>query len=329
MPSRAFRIFKPQIGKETTFGTAAAANKLLGGMSISVGPESEGELILPNGYRFPTGYALAQQWVAGEASGFGTYDEIIHVLSGCLGAVTPTTPGGGTNSRQWQWDVSPTAIITPQSHTVEWGDGAASLNYQMAGCVFNQLEIGVEGKKTQFGSGFIGRQWTRGATMTGSPTPVPRIPILGRNWSGYADDTWAGLGSSQMLSLYKGGLKIGERWGPDFTVNAALPSYKDVVESEDQSWEYDMLMGLDATTNALETRFEAGQFKYLRLENIGPIIEAAIPYKLTIDQAVLITKVGKPVSQNGVAAIPFTYTAAADSADKALKITVVNTQTAL
>lgn len=326
---RPYRAFGAQLGKETVAGTGVAANRLFAGLGIGLGPESEGELFTPQGIKVPTGYTPQGQWVEGEAAGFATYDELTYVLQSVLTAVAAPTaaPGGVSVSKLWTFTLQNDLASTYQTYTLEFGDGAASLNYQVTHAIFNSLNLEIEGRKQKFQAGLLGRHWTRGVSLTASPTQLIRVPILAKNWKAYLDNTWAaviGGSPTQMVNLYKASWGVGKRYEPDFPINGANASFASITESESQDWKGMMLMAASANSNSLETDFEAGVIRYLRCENTGPIIDGTAPYKLNIMQPILVTKVGKPQAFNGVAVIPFDYTTAYDASGNGLKVELQN-----
>jgi hypothetical protein len=90
-----------QIGKETTPGTAVAANKLLRSTSFNLSPRQESNQYRAHGFKLPTASQVHRKWQEGPIDGPLDYNEIVYILSTILGTAAITTPAGGTLSRQW------------------------------------------------------------------------------------------------------------------------------------------------------------------------------------------------------------------------------------
>lgn len=128
-----------QIGKETTPGTTVAATRIMYFKPDSkLSRERE-----PRPHRFATAsrdnvraFTLGPVVVGGTLAMPLSASEIIELLlMGIKGAVTPTTPGGGTATRLWTF----TPHETLDAATLEWNDGA---NVWEAGGVYvNKLKF--------------------------------------------------------------------------------------------------------------------------------------------------------------------------------------------
>jgi hypothetical protein len=125
MPGGALWGQTAQYGVESTYGTGVAATRIAYFNSITLRDERD-----PRPHSFMTGtreqvraYTQGPAMVGGEVSLPLSADEIIELLLISIkGSVTPTTPGGGTNSRLWTFIPGNTL----NSMTFEYDDGVTA-----------------------------------------------------------------------------------------------------------------------------------------------------------------------------------------------------------
>lgn len=121
MPERASVTQVSQLGKETTEATAVAALKRLTGLSIELAANINFSRFRPAGYRRPTLSVPGKKWTGINASGKANYNELPYILSSVYRTVTPTTPGGGTNAREWTYNQSSSEVHNVETYTLEKG----------------------------------------------------------------------------------------------------------------------------------------------------------------------------------------------------------------
>lgn len=136
-----------QAGKEVVYGTPVAATRILYTRDPVLTRERE-----PREHRFATGTrdnvrarTLGSVVAGGSFTMPMSADEIIEwLLCGIQGSVTPTTPSGFTNGRQWQFRPGNTL----DSMTIEWDDGANV--YEEYGVYVDEINISgaVNGENT-------------------------------------------------------------------------------------------------------------------------------------------------------------------------------------
>lgn len=128
-----------QVGKETVAGTSVAATRKMYYTPESVLSKTRDS----RPKRFAVGsrdnvraHRVGPGIVGGTLITDMSEDEIVELaLMTIKGAVTPTTPGGGTNSRLWTF--TPGTTLDPV--TLEWHDGANE--WEAAGCHGSSLRI--------------------------------------------------------------------------------------------------------------------------------------------------------------------------------------------
>src|SRR5687767_4552309 len=87
-----------QIGVESTYGTAVAANKTLPTLSLVLTRQLESKQFRAQGYKAPGEVPIVKDFGSGTLSGPLNYTEIIYPLNTLVTGVI-ATPGGGTASR--------------------------------------------------------------------------------------------------------------------------------------------------------------------------------------------------------------------------------------
>lgn len=168
-------------------------------------------------------------------------------------------------------------------------------------------------------------------TTTGAkPTVIADAPIPAIAWDIFADDTYAGIGSTKLLACYQGKLDFGSKFDPDAPINSAITSYESLLEKKDQGYGFDMVLGVDAVATGLIASFKAGTRKFIRMVVEGPTIEGAIKYKAQLDFPILILgrgEVGEAPNSPAVS-IPLKATVAVDYTTlDSFKLTLINTVT--
>ena len=318
-----------QVGVESTPGTAVAANRKLQSISIAPSATIDVNTFRPMGTKYPTVTAPGKDWSAADIEGQPTFDEIIYLLSSVLTAGVVTTPSGGTNARDLTFTPSSSVEDAPKTFTIEQGSSVRA--HKIAHGLVNALSIeGETGRENVSLSGeMFGQALTDGITLTASPTSVPLVPILAKQFSLYLDSTAAGLGTTKLTRVLGWNWDISDRFGPLWVYDAAQASFATFVETE-PTVETSLIVEADTQGMAQLPVLRAGDVRFLRIEAIGAIIEAAITYRLRIDQAVKFTDPRPFRDEEGVYAIEYVGKAVHDATyGKAMQVVVTNTQTAL
>lgn len=330
MPDNATLNQRVQIGVESTWGTAVAATKRLQSVTVDVDPQVESDAFTPNGNLFPTSNSLTQEWVEGSVSGILTYTEVVYLLSAALGPATITTPGGGTNSRQWKWSVLGNAELAPKSLTVE--KGSATYGTRFAGGLMTGLNFGwSRTDRIEVGGSLMGKAITAGHTMTtiSSNATVEIVRVLPQQVSVYNSATWAGLSSASAYTrAFEAGFSLDSLFAPVWPLNAAVTGHDGYVGTAPDA-ESSLLMMVDATSMGMLSTLRTGGTTYLRIESIGAVIEGAIPYTFRLDMAVQVKDMDAFTDHDGIYAIPMTFQPIDDGTNPTMEITVINKQTAL
>lgn len=328
MPERTEITQKVQIGVEGagTPGTAVAATKTLGSMSIRPSANPEVKTFRPAGTKYPTVTALGREWSALAVSGQPVYDELQYLLASVAG--TPTVTVTGVTGQSWAFNPSTFAEDVPRTFTIESGSAVRAMRtaYSLfSGFTlnFNREELSIEGEG-------VGRAIEDGVTLTAGTTSLPLVPVLPGQGSVFLDTTSAGLGTTRLTRVLGGSISVGSRFAPLWTVDASQASFATHVEIE-PAVSLQLTVEADAAGMALLGHLRSGVTRFIRLNWVGGIIGAGpAVYSLTFDVAAKINEIGDFGSEQGVTTVQFTAAAAHDATwAKAWTATLVNAQAAL
>lgn len=340
MPERQSVAQVQQIGKETTPGTAVPATKRLGSITLSPGVQAETALFKPRGTKFATVQALNQEWVEGDIEGQPTYDEVIYPLASVMGApVTSQIMDSATPTGAYQHVFSPKSdqADAPVTYTLEQGDAVQA--EKMAHLLFTAFSLSVSRSEVSLGGSFFARAIQKAITMTsGLSIPTGLVPILPGQFSLYTATTAALLGTTQtqLLRVISAEPSVGDKYAPAWFVNAADQSFGAFVEPSDgPTSESGLTLEADANGMAFLDKLRDGSTVYLRLEAKGANIYNAgtqlnLAYRFTWDMALKANAVDTWSDEDGIWAIPFTFTMVHDPTwNKSQQITVVNKITSI
>lgn len=331
MADRALVFEGAQIRTEATYGVdPASGTKLLTAMNIALSPAAEVDVYGPMGQKFDSLSILNREWAEADITGRPTFTEIVYPLSSVLTTAVITTPATGTTSRDWDFTPSNTTADTPKSFTVETGQAGAGNADKVTGLRVNELTLtfsrtdGVE----MTGSA-IARAVATGQTLTGSPTTIALVPVAPGMVSVYVDDTVGALGTTKLLRDFTAELSITDRYSPVWPLNGALTSFDALIETK-PTLGLNLTLGNDTVGQGFLTTMRTGARKYVRIEAIGSIIEAALTYLLRIDCCAIVAEGPSKSDVEGLSTLDWSFRLAHDTTiGSALTVKVRNTLTAL
>lgn len=318
-----------QIGVEApgSPGTPVAAGKKLRSMSFTPDPQLENNLFRPEGSKYATVATPGRDWTRWATPGQPTYDELMYPLSSILGAPVVTTPVGGTDSRQWVWSPSSTNPDTRQTYTIEKGN--ATQARRTAYSIWTDYSLNITRDQVEQGGSVMAQNIEEGVSLTASPTQNPDVPLAGSQFTIYSDTTFAGIGTTELQYPFRAEWSLSDVVNGVWPIRRSLPSYGEHVETVPTP-RLELTPAADAVGTGFIAALRAGSTRYIRLEAVGPVIEAAITYRLTIDLALKVINPGAYSDEDGVFVLPFTF-GMVDDADfgRAQQVTLVCKQAAL
>jgi hypothetical protein len=327
MPARPMSGQIGQIQKETTPGTAlTTAMKRVAGLRVIPGYGGEATPYKGLTGKVATGVTLNDTWGEGDVTGVQDFNAIGYVAASRISTPVITTPGGGTLSRQAVFTLNPNAADTFQTYTVQFGDTVQALQATFG--VFNSLGIQIERGNLDFSSSWLSRTpTTLGTIVTAGTSVIPSVPIPGKNYGVWADDTWATLGTTREVACYRMNINLGDKFGRDAPINETISSFESLLEQQEQDYGFDAVFGFDAAASSKIATFNAGATKYFRVKALGPLIETTINYSIQVDFAAVITSIGTPTAgDSGAVTLPVNLELASDGTNSCV-LTLINTLT--
>jgi hypothetical protein len=164
IPSRLIRL---QLGQEVTWGTAVAATSILNGLDKlpTITPQVKDTIFDEQRGSLAPSYSSAQVMTGAQfdLSGYVTFEDILYILNGVYGKITPT----GTGPYVWTALIPSTATFTPVAYTMELGDLGVATGVKLTGGLIQQWTIaGTQQKEMTFTAKGFGQAAVFGITPT-------------------------------------------------------------------------------------------------------------------------------------------------------------------
>lgn len=326
-------LMVPQIGVESTPGTAVAATKQLVGMTVQPNIDASITTFTPNGTKVPTVvYNQRGDRMTANVSGPINYNEIVYALSSMITGVTPTQPDTENAAAAYLWTFSPDVdgADSPKTYTVEIKGPDRS--YKFAHGLFNSLQLtstrtGGNGS-TQMSGSMLGMAMEDGVTATSSLSGLDIIPITPMEFCIYIDDTAATLGTTKFDENFVWTFNQPAKYLPYESQDCATTTFTKVYE-QPTTPTLMLQMERNADASALISDMRNGTKKFIRVEATGATIAGDEKYKLTIDFCGAITQPAF-ADMEQLATVQYTFTNLLDSTwGKSYEIAVENTVSAL
>jgi len=273
-----------QVGLESTRGTGVAADKKLIG-SLVLTPE----VMWHRPVDERNSLAEFRRSVAvGQISRFryeadATYEQLADILSMAVkGAITPTTPGGGTDSRLWTFTPNTITKNVQDSYTFEYGDDVQA--WDAAFTIIENLELAIAADEVMTIRADMFAKFAAKTTFTGaiSDPTLNGGEVIANGAKIFIDGTYANLGNTQQASLLAGAtIRLPTGIVPVKYADGSL----DFSSVSEQRTHVELEMDLISSTAAITEydAYVAGTDRAIRIQITGGIIEAAISYIFTFD----------------------------------------------
>lgn len=143
-------------------------------------------------------------------------------------------------------------------------------------------------------------------TTQGAPTDIPLVPILAGELDVFLDNTWAGLGTTKLLSDFAVDWGVGGMYDPLWVLNSALSSYKEAIPARPDTT-MSLTLGNDTVSRALVTDMRAGTKKFCRTRAMKAAnsIESGQAYEMRIDSVMSINSAPSAGDTDGASTLPF------------------------
>ncbi|MDY7102117.1 MAG: hypothetical protein S0880_13100 [Actinomycetota bacterium] len=316
------------IGVESTSGTAVTCDKRLQALSIAPSINPEVAMFGPAGEKFSTVQALNAEWVTAQLSGQPTFTEIVYPLSSAMSAAAITTPGGGTDAREWAFEIDPTALSTPETFTVESGDSVRA--HRFAYGIVDSLNLEFSRRNgVSLGGSMLAQAIDDGVTLESSPTAIDLVPVLGSQLDVYVDDASGDLGTTKLTRNFRARLNIGNRFGAIWPMDSSKGSFAATVELK-PTVTLELQVEADSDGMGFLSTMRTGATKFVRIAAVGAEIETDQDYEMRFDFAGKVSGAGNFEDADGVWAMNWTFDAVHDADwGAALQALVRNDLTAL
>jgi len=290
-------LHKVQIGKESSHGTAVAADTMLLGEVVL--PEADREIVIPGfgtGERMPGQLASAfVRRVLGEGVTFntpadrgGAYYQLFPLLfSMCVnGNITPAEQTENQDDYLWTFAAPLTGAETVDSITLEAGDDARAYELAYVLCPTLELSGNCDSGEVTVSATLFGDKITA-TTFTGEISAPTATFVIGKFFRVYVDSSWATLGGTELAdALVDWTLTINGGVKPKLRGSASR-----VIDTHGQGeMEVTLALGLERTSG-VETEEDyylatTVTPRFVRLEvDSGIAIASGENHKLTFDLA--------------------------------------------
>lgn len=341
MPERSSVAQVSQIGLEATPGTAVAATRRLGSLSITPSMQIEAEPFRPEGLKFATLVVLNREWTEVDVEGTPTYEEVIIPLSGAVDAATVSqVMDAATPTTAYEWSFTPESGVAddPKTFTLERGQAGVQ-SERFSHLLFTSFGIEVSRSEVSLSCSGLAKSVEKNVTMTaGLSTPATLTPITPGQFSVYMADTQAALSltgnsdpAKRLGRVISTSPSIEDRYNPAWFVNSSEASFTTWVENPDGAGGgFPLTVEADAAGMAHLDTLRAGTTKFIRLEALGPVIYNAgtqmnLRYMFRWDMAVKVNGADTWGDEDGIYAIPWTFSPVHDATwGKSQQITVRN-----
>lgn len=334
MPVTVVRARKIQFGKQTTFDTAVPATFRYSG-SFDYKEEIDFyEPPYPQGVRANTiGQMIAQRkGTTAQFDGEATFEEVnLFLAAGLKGGVTAV--GAGTD-KTWTYTPPSAGDPVPSYISAEFSVGDFTTDYGRKASNFLvdkiSFHFAINSPATVTVSMFGGATTVAAPTAALSVLPG-RETIASNSLKIYADDTFAGLGTTQFLGNVvscdielQGGLRADYTLEGRANLDYAKYLFGDIMCVVKVTLQY------NAQANTEFTKWRAATARFMRFIATGSIINTTIPKTLKVDGAFELVQQATISDNNGNDMASYTYAAKYSStAAYVFSVVLLNAQATL
>lgn len=298
-----------QIGVESSPGSAAVPTIQFQGLNVEIDTNLEVDEFKPSGQIPQSIVAPRQEWSSGSLSGFPTYTEIAYPISNVLGAAVITTPSGGTLTRKWLWEPSPSTPWTPKTWTLRRGVSggtAEEANYVLlSGLAFSFSRTA----KPEISGDLFAQLMSYAAALAATGvTGKNNVPILANQGDIYLDAASGSLGTTKLLRDFTYKWSLSGLFDMIWPINSSNTSFG-AHSVKEPTIEATLQVGNDAAGRALVTNMRAGSTMFVRFRATGvtDAIESGFTYRLTIDAALKVMSAPKRGDMNGLSTLEWGF----------------------
>lgn len=266
-----------QLGKESTFGVAVAADKRLYGLRWTMDPNIPAEKDMAQGVKSSTGVIVAKERTDFTFEGNAAYNDLAYLFAMSLCSPVVTSPGA--SAKLFTYQPSATDADTFDSFTHESGSSLGAS--QVAGLRGDGIDLTfVPDRAVTVRGKAFGKAVDDTVTMTPSPTGVLKKSISPRNIDVYVADSEAGLATGQIKPLQTT-WSLRDRHTPVYELDSSEASYSDSVEKA-LDGTAQIIVPQDSAANGYMTELRAAATKFCQIVATGAEIESGLPWLLRL-----------------------------------------------
>lgn len=239
----------------------------------------EMELAETTGTAFEADSERGVQWFGPTARGACRANSAPRLLSGFLGDPVTTTPGGGTTSRDHEFD--PVARPTPRAHSILLArrDPTTPIIDLVKDCIGNEISLDI----APGGDGWMlfDASWVGTSNDDTQPNPSPTVD-LSRRFAFHSAKAYLKIGAGSEAEIPVG--RFGLRYALNTRTDQAVLGSRQLYKAPPQRRRVELTFMPKEDLSAYYRRalkVEPDNVQ-LRLVALGPIIEAAIPYRFEL-----------------------------------------------
>lgn len=342
MPERSSVAQVSQIGVETTPGTAVAATKRLGSLSLTPSIQNDTNPFRPQGMKFPALVIQNMEWAEVGVEGVPTYEEVIYPLSGAMNVATVNeVMDGATPTGAFEWTFTPATFgaDTPKTFTLENGQEGVQAE-RLAHLLFTEFGLEISRGEVSLSGSAIAKRVEAAFDPTNGLSLGDLNPVTPGQFSVYVvddpanfEDTPGHTDATNLLGrVIQANPSISDRYTPAWFVNSAETSFTTWVENADgASAEFGLTVEADSDGMSWLNRMREGTTHFIRVEAVGPQIYDAgtspdLRHLFQWDMAVKVNEADDWSDEDGIYAIPWTLQPVHDGGwGKAMTVKVRNT----
>jgi hypothetical protein len=232
--------------------------------------------------------SVVGQEAALSARGALNYQDAAKWLSLAVkGGITPVDPDPTSTARTWTFDRGLAASNAPESFTFEGADDSQA--YRFTHAMVSQLELTYAIGEPVMLSATLFSRYPSKETLVGSVDTPTVVDVITQQTKIYVNNSWATLGDTEKSSLLTAAtIRLPTGIVPQRYADGSLDFSTFTEQRTAMECEFDFIHNADGI--ALYDDYAAQTLKFIRLETIGEVIEAALTYTFRLDMAIKFTE---------------------------------------
>jgi hypothetical protein len=327
MAGRSFASQKVSLILENTSGVEGSNAKRLPHATWEITPDAEVDEITSVGVKYATGTILhSEDTKVGVKFGAIGFNELPYILAASQVRVTSGSVVGTKGGQKWDFASDSDDEDALASYALYQGNNTSG-KHRVKGVTFDEFELKIDLKSVEVSAKGFGKPLEDSNTATITlPTPVPvkDQPIVTKNMckvymSTTLTDVWTSnapaatpTAGKKLTNLYSATLKVGDRQGAEYVIDADQGTgWVDRQEEDQVKAELKIEVQANAQGMTPLQYLRAGTRVYFRFDFIGPKFDAAAvetqTFQWIIIMAAEVKKPGTYKKNQRAMAIPYDF----------------------